>query len=86
MKKRYSVEEITGFLREAQSGVTVRELCRRHGFSEPSYYTWKAKYGSVNAVNAQRLQQLEDENDQLKRLLANLMLEVESLRESMRRR
>ena len=70
MKKRYTEEQIIGFLREADAGLPVKELCRKHGFSEPSYYAWKAKFGGMKASDAQRLQALEAENGKLKRLLA----------------
>ena len=55
MKKRYTEEQIIGFLREADAGLPVKELCRKHGFSEPSYYAWKAKFGCMNVSDAQRL-------------------------------
>jgi putative transposase len=71
MKKRYSEEQIIGFLREVDDGLPVKELCRKHGFSEPSYYAWKAKFGGMNISDAQRLKALEAENSKLKRLLAN---------------
>ena len=76
MKKRYTEEQIIGFLREADAGMPVKELCRKHGFSEPSYYAWKAKFGGMNVSDAQRLKALEAENTKLKKLLANSMLEV----------
>lgn len=81
MKKRYSEEQIIGFLREADAGIAVKDLCRRHGFSEASYYAWKAKFGGMNVSEAQRLKALEAENAKLKRLLANSMLEVDAMRE-----
>ena len=81
MKKRYSEEQIIGFLREADAGLPVKELCRKHGFSEPSYYAWKAKFGGMKVSDAQRLKALEAENGKLKRLLANSMLEVDAMRE-----
>ena len=81
MKKRYSEEQITGFLREADAGLPVKELCRKHGFSEASYYGWKARFGGMNVSDAQRLKALEAENGKLKRLLANSMLEVDAMRE-----
>jgi putative transposase len=52
MKKRYTEEQIIGFLREADAGLPVKELCRKHGFSEPSYYVWKAKLGGMNVLSA----------------------------------
>jgi putative transposase len=81
MKKRYSEEQIIRFLREADAGLPVKDLCRKHGFSEASYYGWKAKFGGMNVSDAQRLKALEAENSKLKRLLANSMLEVDALRE-----
>ncbi len=81
MKKRYSEEQIIGFLREADAGLPVKDLCRKHGFSEASYHAWKAKFGGMNVSDAQRLKALEAENSKLKRLLANSMLEVDALRE-----
>ena len=81
MKKRYSEEQIIGFLREADAGLPIKELCRKHGFSEASYYGWKARFGGMNVSDAQRLKALEAENGKLKRLLANSMLEVDAMRE-----
>lgn len=81
MKKRYTEEQIIGFLREADAGLPIKELCRKHGFSEASYYGWKAKFGGMNVADAQRLKALEAENGKLKRLLANSMLEVDAMRE-----
>ncbi len=75
MKKRYTEEQIIGFLREADAGLPVKELCRKHGFSEPSYYAWK--FGGMKVSDAQRLKALEAENTKLKKLLANSMLEVD---------
>jgi putative transposase len=80
-KKRFSEEQIIGFLREADAGLAVKELCRKHGFSEASYYGWKAKFGGMNVSEAQRLRSLEAENAKLKKLLANSMLEIDAMRE-----
>ena len=74
-------EQIIGLLREADAGLPVKELCRKHGFSEPSYYAWKAKFGGMNVSDAQRLKALEAENNKLKKLLANSMLEIDAMRE-----
>ena len=62
MKKRYSEEQIIGFLKEAESGVPIKELCRRHGFSEASFYTWRSKFGGMDVSDAKRLKALETEN------------------------
>ena len=81
---KYSEEQIIGFLREADAGLAVKELCRKHGFSEASYYGWKAKFGGMNVSEAQRLKSLETENAKLKKLLANSMLEIDAMREVLR--
>lgn len=81
MKKRFNEEQIIGFLREADAGLPIKELCRKHGFSEPSYYGWKAKFGGMSVSDAQRLKSLELENAKLKKLLANSMLEIDAMRE-----
>ena len=86
MKKRYTEEQIIGFLREAETGVAVKELCRRHGFSEASYYLWKSKFGGMSVSEARRLKELEAENARLKKLLAETMLEAEVTKEALRRK
>ena len=55
MKKRFSEEQIIGFLREAEAGLPVKDLCRRHGFSEASYYLWRSKFGGMSVPDAKRL-------------------------------
>lgn len=86
MKKRYTEEQIIGFLREAETGVKVKELCRRHGFSEASYYLWRSKFGGMSIPEARRLKELEAENARLKKLLAETMLEAEVTKEALRRK
>ena len=86
MKKRYSDEQIIGFLKEAESGVSVKELCRRHGFSEASFYTWRSKFGGMDVSDAKRLKALEAENAKLKKLLAETMLENEVTKEALRKK
>ena len=81
MKKRFSEEQIIGFLREAEAGLPVKELCRRHGFSEASYYLWRSKFGGMNVSEAKRLKELETENARLKKLLAERDLEIEVMKE-----
>lgn len=86
MKKRFTEEQIIGFLREAEAGLAVAELCRRHGFSEASYYLWRSKFGGMNVSDAKRLKELETENARLKRLLAETMLENEVTKEALRKK
>lgn len=86
VKKRFSEEQIIGFLREADEGVPVKELCRKHGFSEGSYYVWRSKFGGMDVSDAKRLKALEAENTRLKKLLADAMLEREVTREALRKK
>lgn len=86
VKKRFSEEQIIGFLREADKGVPVKELCRKHGFSEASYYLWRSKFGGMDVSDAKRLKSLESENSRLKKLLAESMLENEVTREALRKK
>lgn len=86
MKKRYSDEQIIGFLREAESGIKVKDLCRRHGFSEASFYAWRSKFGGMDVSDAKRLKALEAENAKLKKLLAESMLENEVTKEALRKK
>ena len=86
MKKRFSEEQIIGFLREADKGVPVKELCRRHGFSEASYYLWRSKFGGMDVSDAKRLKALEAENAKLKKLLAEALLENEVTKEALRKK
>lgn len=86
MKKRFSEEQIIGFLKEADGGVPVKELCRKHGFSDASFYLWRSKFGGMDVSDAKRLKTLEVENARLKKLLAESMLENEVTREALRKK
>lgn len=85
-RKRFTEEQIIGFLREAQAGMPVKDLCRKHGFSEASFYLWRSKFGGMNVSDAKRLKELEGENAKLKRLLANALLENDAIREVLKRK
>ena len=85
MKKRFSEEQIIGFLREAEAGMPVKELCRKHGFSEASYYLWRSKFGGMSVPDAKRLKELETENGRLKKLLAEQVLETEVIQDVLRK-
>ena len=86
MKKRFTEEQIIGFLREAETGLPVAELCRRHGFSEASYYLWRNKFGGLDVSDARRLKDLESENARLKRLVAEQMLVIDGMKEIVRKK
>ena len=78
-QKRYSKEQIIQILKEAEAGMPVADVCRKHGVSDASFYTWRRKYGGMNVSEVKRLKHLEEENRQLKRLLAETMLEKTAL-------
>lgn len=86
MKKRFSDEQIIGFLKEAEAGMPVKELCRKHGFSDASFYTWRSKFGGMDLPDAKRLKALEQENTRLKKLLADTMLDKEALEAALRKK
>ncbi|CAD0328678.1 IS3 family transposase IS1389 [Xanthomonas hortorum pv. pelargonii] len=86
MKRRFSEEQIIGFLREAEAGVAMKDLCRRHGFSEASYYMWRSKFGGMSVPDAKRLKDLEAENARLKKLLAEQVFENDLIKDALRKR
>lgn len=86
VKKRFTDERIIGFLREAEAGVAVKDLCRKHGFSEVSYYLWRSKFGGMSVPDAKRLKELESENARLKKLLAEQVLENEVIKDVLRKK
>ena len=86
MKKRFSEAQIIGFLRESEAGLPVKDLCRRHGFSEASYYLWRNKFGGMTVSDAKRLKELMAENTRLKKLLAEAVLENEVTRDALRKK
>jgi putative transposase len=69
MKKRFTEAQIVGFLREADAGIPVKDLCGKHGCSDASYSLWRSKFGGMSVSDAQRLKELEIENGRLKNLL-----------------
>src|SRR3569832_474576 len=81
-KSRYTEAQIVGFIKEADAGMPVAELCRRHGFSDASFYKWRAKYGGLQASDVKRLREVETENSRLKKLLAEVHLDIEALKQA----
>lgn len=82
MKKRFTEEQIVGILREAElDQKTVEQICREHSVSQPTYYVWKRKYGSMAEPDVKRLKELEKENARLKRLLAERDVEIDVMKE-----
>ena len=84
MKKgRFSEEQIIGVLKEHQTGIPTAEVCRKHGISEATFYNWRNRYGGMEVSDARRLKGLEEENRRLKKLLAESMLDVATLKEAL---
>jgi len=86
MRKHYTEEQIISFLQEADKGFSVSGLCRKHGFSEASYYNWKSKYGGMALSEAKRLKALEAENTKLKKLLSESLLDNAALKDIVSRK
>ena len=80
-RKRHTEEQIIAILKEHEAGAKTADVCRKHGVSEATFYNWKAKYGGLEVSEAKRLKAMESENARLKKLLAESMLDVATLRE-----
>jgi putative transposase len=79
-KSKYTDEQIIGFLKQAEAGVPVKDLCRKGGFSDATFYKWRARFGGMDVPDAKRLRELEAENNKLKRLLAEAHLDIHALK------
>ncbi len=79
-KSRYTEEQIIAVLKEAEAGMKVQDLCRKHGISDVTFYKWRSKYGGLEVSEARRLKALEDENRRLKSLVADLTLDNQALK------
>ena len=80
-KSRFTESQIVAILSQADAGISVQELCRKHGISPATYYSWKSKYGGMSVPDLKRLKELEEENARLKRMYADLSLENQALKE-----
>ena len=81
MQRRFSDEQIIGMIKENKAGVKAQELCRKYGISDATFYKYKAKFGGMNVSDAKKLRALEDENNRLKRMLADAMLDNVALKD-----
>mgnify|MGYP005867244989 CR=1 len=80
-KSRFSESKIVGILHEVESGIKVADVCRIHGISSQTYYTWKSKYGGMSVSDIKRLKELEEENSKLKKMFAEMALENHALKD-----
>ena len=80
-KSRFTETQIVAILKEADAGMKVKELCRKHGISDATYYKWKSKYGGMEASDLKRVKELEAENAKLKRMYADLALENTAMKD-----
>lgn len=80
-RSRYTEEQIIGILKDHQAGLGAKELCRKHGISDATFYKWRSKYGGMDVSDARKLKALEDENRKLKKLLAETLLDAATLKE-----
>src|SRR5260370_27730217 len=80
-RARFSEEQIITILKEAEGGAKVTELCRRHGISDATFYTWRSKYGGLEVSEMRRLRQLEEENRRLKSIVADPALDIRALKD-----
>lgn len=80
-KSRFTESQIVTILKEADAGMKVAELCRKHGISDATYYKWKSRYGGMEASDLRRVKELEAENARLKRMYADLALENTAMKD-----
>ncbi len=80
-KSRFTETQIVSILNEADAGITVQDVCRKHGISPATYYKWKSKYGGLSASELKRIKELEQENSRLKKMYADLSLENNALKD-----
>ena len=79
-KSRFTEEQIIGFLKQAEAGLPIKDLRRKHGFSDATFYAWRSKSGGMDVPDAKRLRELEHENAKLKKLLAEAHLDMHALK------
>ena len=85
-RSKFTDAQILAIVKEGEAGRKVSDLCRTHGITEQTYYRWKSKYGGLELSELRRLKQLEDENNKLKRIVADLSLDKEMLQDVIRRK
>jgi len=79
-KTRFTEAQIVSILNQQETGKSVKDICREHGISDATFYNWKAKYGGMEISDVKRMKDLEEENSRLKRIVANLTLEIDAVK------
>ena len=79
-KSRFSEVQIVGILKEHEAGLATNEVCRRHGISPATFYSWKSKFGGLEVSDVAKIKALEDENSRLKRIVADQVLNIDVLK------
>ena len=85
-KTRFSETKIVTILQSNEAGSTVKDICREHGISEPTFYNWKAKYGGREVSEIRRMKDLENENARLKHIVANLTFEIDAVKDVLQKK
>ncbi len=80
MKKRFTESQIVAAIKKQEAGISVKEICREAGISEPTFYNWKAKYGGMEASDVARMKELEKENAELKKMFAEASIEIRAMK------
>ncbi len=85
-RRRYNPEEITGFLQQVDLGIPVKDICRKHGFTEQTYYRWKKQFAGMGTAEVRELKEMRNENARLKKLVADLTLDKHMLQEVLKKK
>lgn len=85
-KSKYSDNQIVSILNQAESGVSVPDLCREHGISNATFYKWRSKYGGMDASMLAKMKELEEENRRLKKMYAEVQLTADILKDAMKKK
>ena len=85
-RRRFNAEQITGILAQAEMGLTVKEICRKHSVTEQTFYRWKRQYAGMSTAEVRELKETRQENERLKRLVADLTLDKHILQETLKKK
>lgn len=85
-KSKYTESQIFAILKEVESGISIPDICRKHGLSQATIYNWRAKFGGMDVSLMKRMRELEEENSRLKRMYANMAMDNEVLKEALEKK